>query len=60
MKLSKAQTELLFYAKAGTYCVTSYKPAERLVSLGLAEWRDGDKLYATEAGRTALSSVREP
>lgn len=61
MKLTTAQWHLLVDTsdECGAYCVSSYLPAKRLVSLGLAEWEDGvassDWLNITEAGRTALS-----
>lgn len=53
MKLTKAQMELL--RELPTNCVSYYKPAVKLVELGLAKWpSSGSRLEITEAGRSAL------
>lgn len=63
MKLTLAQHNLLVEAsdECGTFCVNSYRPAQRLVSLGLAEWEDGspssDWLNITDKGRAILAAA---
>lgn len=74
-KLTKAQLELLrlaatpervtpghFYP-AGESCSSSYRPAQRLVQMGLARWRRDDPdtswLLATDAGRAALNQKED-
>jgi len=65
MRLTTAQWHLLVDVsyRGGTHCIGSYKPAKRLVELGLAKWKDGspssDWLNVTEQGRLALTSGRE-
>jgi hypothetical protein len=62
---TEAQRQLLRDVdnECGAYCVGNYRPARKLVSLGLAEWEDGnpssDWLYITEAGRTALRALEK-
>lgn len=57
-KLSKAQEELLREALMKRYCVKAYRPAQILVTKGLAAWERDDEyggtLVATDAGRAAL------
>lgn len=49
MKLTKAQMELL--RELPTNCVSYYKPAVKLVELGLAKWpSSGSRLEITNAG----------
>lgn len=50
MKLTPAQLELLLGCP--TTAVRAYKPAQRLVALGLAEWvnQQSDYFIATEKG----------
>jgi hypothetical protein len=52
-KLTQPQSLLLYILKKDMqYCVRNYRPAKRLVEIGLAEWVDDtDWLVATEAGR---------
>lgn len=64
-KLTKAQLELLSDANdpTGTACVQEYRPAQKLVELGLAEWgpplRAGSpRLRITTAGRAALEASK--
>ena len=59
VKLTEAQRCLLADAARpyGVTCSDNYKPAIKLVSLGLAIWTEGrfsDKLEITDAGRAAL------
>jgi hypothetical protein len=72
-KLTKAQRELLAEAArpdrrtpgshypGGCSCVPQYRPAQKLVALGLARWRDDNPetnhLLVTDAGRAALSTA---
>ena len=63
MKLTEAQRELLALAvsKGRVGCIESYRPAIKLIDLGLAV-KDGGKSYGymhirpTDAGRVAHSS----
>lgn len=63
MKLTLAQHCLLVDASddGGTFCVSNYRPARRLVSLGLAFWEDGspssERLNITKQGRAMLSTA---
>ena len=58
--LTPAQWNLLVDVsdETGCFCAHTYRPAKRLVSLGLAEWEDGlpssDWLNITDAGREVL------
>lgn len=54
-KLTKAQLELLRDCDGGTFCSRSYKPADRLVELGMARWERSDWLVITSEGRIALA-----
>lgn len=57
MKLTKPQLSLLAGVVNGDGSVSdSYKPAQKLVELGLAEWRTKHRafLLPTEEGRSAL------
>lgn len=60
MKLTRPQMELLKDCADCCPCVDSYRPAQRLVALGLAEWTRGNYgssyLNITEAGRRAIAS----
>jgi hypothetical protein len=64
MRLTEAQKELLAEACDSTlcHCVRAYRPALALVKLGLAVWDESgrDYLYATPAGRLALTSGSKP
>ena len=54
-KLTSAQKQLLrevFNGEEG--CSDAYKPAQRLVELGLCIWKAENRLALTEAGRLAL------
>lgn len=58
-KLTNAQAELLREANCaeGTSCVPQYKPAQKLIALGLAEWTPlgyESRIRITDAGRKAL------
>ena len=55
MKLSKAQRELL--QELPTQCVQEYRPAQKLVALGLAVWVTMSRLDLTELGRAALKDT---
>lgn len=59
-KLTKAQQELLVDLERSLdgeqFCAPYYRPAQRLVVLGLAQWRPFTHLLRiTDAGRAALS-----
>lgn len=58
MKLTNSQLELLREVKGDSQVVSeSYKPAQRLVDLGLCEWQKigiSEYLAITDAGRAAL------
>ena len=63
-KLTGPQQELLSDAVDGsTWCERWYRPAIRLVEMGLCYWQlevgIGGRLVATEAGRAALAKSRE-
>lgn len=53
-KLTKAQRELL--AELPTNCVQEYRPAQRLVAMGLAVWVTMSRLDITDAGQTVLEA----
>lgn len=63
-KMTEPQTELLREAALrplGTSTVREYRPAQRLVLLGFAEWGDEGRygssmLRITDAGRKALEA----
>lgn len=64
MKLTKPQLELLNDATQGNgHTVEHYRPAQKLVALGLCEWRHdgvgGSWLNVTDAGRAALKAARD-
>ena len=63
MKLTEAQDRLLRDIDAGAIGVDSeYRPAKKLVELGLAFWKLGkysDILRITEAGRALLRAEGE-
>lgn len=52
-KLTKAQLALL--RELPTHCVAEYRPAQKLVSLGLAVWVTLSRIDITDAGRAALT-----
>lgn len=62
-KLTPPQWETLTETERGgeigLHCVSSYKPAQKLVDLGLARWRREDYLVITPAGLAALRA-KEP
>jgi hypothetical protein len=53
-KLTKPQKELLRDCDGGTFCSRGYKPADRLVELGLAQWSREGWLVITGDGRDLL------
>lgn len=60
-KLTNSQRELLVEICDTTlcHCVRAYRPAQRLVAMGLAAWdADRDYLYATPAGRSERAKMR--
>ena len=64
MKLTKAQEDILRLTEnSGFSCASYYRPAKRLVELGLCEWNTGNLgstwLTITEAGRAALKEMGE-
>lgn len=65
-KLTKAQIETLRESVSCCPCVESYRPAQRLVELGLCTWTQGSfgasYLNITETGLATLKSLeaREP
>jgi hypothetical protein len=60
MKLTKAQWALLVDIVNGdARCHPDYKPAKKLVELRLATCEHGDLLVPTEAGRAALSCLKQ-
>lgn len=59
-KLTKAQAELL--AELPTHVVPEYRPAQRLIALGLAQWNDEKTtmLNPTESGRALAAAKASP
>lgn len=56
-KLTRTQTELLREIFNGEdRCSDAYRPAQKLVELGLCIWRTETRLQLTEAGREALKA----
>jgi len=57
MRLTEAQRQLLRDVFSGDDgCSAAYRPAQRLVKLGLCRWRAETRLELTPAGRTALEA----
>jgi hypothetical protein len=57
VKLTNAQMELLTeLGRHSTHVVRYYRPAQKLVELGFAEWSgiDSDRLSITSSGRAML------
>lgn len=61
IKLSKAQFETLVDlergGEIGTHYVAYYRPAQRLVELGLASWLREDRLAITASGLSYLTKA---